>query len=1034
MEKFSNLDLIKAKYNKQSIVTKFIVRHEFENGCYFAVFKNVLEYSNYHKQYDNMHEIILPIVKRKFVVDIETKADDDSQLSTYLEHTEFIRKLINDLFLNVYNIILTKNNFVEINSCGIENEKYKYSINFVIDGYYFINYNEFQHFGNNLAELYYKEEKAIPNFLDTSFYNKQYNSSMSVRLVGHSKVGQNRPKKIVSNHNTLAGFLTYIENCKELKQKHEINKLPKIKHIDYGQEFDDYILDMTKHIWLAYFEFRQKKGNIYYFNLVNPAYCQICGEIHHKDNFLYFVLINGCLYQKCLQEKKTSLFITDVTLPKSEIAKNDKPIIEKKEIKINSYVNEHFYLSDNPNLEYDKMFPPNKDIYIIKAEMKMGKTKECIKFLANNDIKSAIIISFRKTFANDMKKRYKNFSLYSDIDGEIDLNQHPKLIIQIESMWRIKYPLPIIEVIILDEIESIWSQFSSTYFRDFYGSINAFEKLIKISKKIICMDANVSKRTFSLLPLIRTDFGLNYSYYKNIYNPSKDCKYYIISEFYRIIAIITKYVQKKKKIAIMTSSIKRSEQLKKYLSTFGISIGLYNSKTKESIKDKHFGDVNFYWAKYDCIICTPSVSAGVSFEKEHFDVVFGLFVSESCNTQTCRQMLGRIRNVKDNKIYLYLDEFTLDGKYSENPKTIRNQMKYKRQELIKIAENSYNLNFLPFQYDNYGNAEYFEHLAYYIISENIAYDNKSKNNFTNMFINYLDKFGYKIEYEDSLNITNNFINECKSKYNNDRELLEIDQSKKIYDSRDISKDESLLIYQKKQNNADVSNKEYNELVKYILSKYLKMELNEKIIRTYKPANLQNGKNLTYFIESKKLLEYDPKITIQKECDSMKKLLESHNFLKDAIFNYKSVSNEIIKKIFIDFPINYNIVDVFIGCNKLDFNYKKVTNDVDNLFIVEFWKSKIDDFATRIKNIMFYNNLTIPNNLEDMNHNSLLDEFIRCLKLIYGVKYESNRLFGFPEIIFVYQNEEYNKGKLLSKKHNFKLPKITINELFQSACD
>lgn len=61
---------------------------------------------------------------------------------------------------------------------------------------------------------------------------------------------------------------------------------------------------------------------------------------------------------------------------------------------------------------------------------------------------------------------------------------------------------------------------------------------------------------------------------------------------------------------------------------------------------KSLEDVNSSWVNYDCVIYSPSVQSGVSFEKTHFDYVYGIFCNLTNKSNDCSQMLHRVRNVK----------------------------------------------------------------------------------------------------------------------------------------------------------------------------------------------------------------------------------------------------------------------------------------------------------------------------------------------------------------------------------------------------
>jgi hypothetical protein len=78
----------------------------------------------------------------------------------------------------------------------------------------------------------------------------------------------------------------------------------------------------------------------------------------------------------------------------------------------------------------------------------------------------------------------------------------------------------------------------------------------------------------------------------------------------------------------------------------------YSADTGDDEKAKHFADVNEHWSHYRVIIYTPTVTAGCSFEREHFDTVFGLFTGASVTVETARQMMRRVRSVRDGCYYV----------------------------------------------------------------------------------------------------------------------------------------------------------------------------------------------------------------------------------------------------------------------------------------------------------------------------------------------------------------------------------------------
>jgi hypothetical protein len=302
------------------------------------------------------------------------------------------------------------------------------------------------------------------------------------------------------------------------------------------------------------------------------------------------------------------------------------------------------------------------DILMIKAATGLGKTKQLVNYI-DELIKdfvltppNIIIISFRRTFSADIQRVLsgKDFTLYSDVGGY--LNQS-RLIVQVESLHRIPITLHRVkpDLIVMDECESIFEQFNSGLSKNFIHSWTVFQWLLRYSKKIICMDAYLSDRTFTMLKQFRPES--KYIFHYNKYKTRENDKFFLTISQNDWVNKLKRKISKGKKIAIPTNSLDQAKALYNMIEynfdTY--SVKLYSSEMSESEKKKHFSDVNVYWKNYDIIIYTPTVSAGVSFEEEYFDYIFGYFTDASCNVQTCMQMIGRIRNVKCKKYYICLN-------------------------------------------------------------------------------------------------------------------------------------------------------------------------------------------------------------------------------------------------------------------------------------------------------------------------------------------------------------------------------------------
>ena len=104
-----------------------------------------------------------------------------------------------------------------------------------------------------------------------------------------------------------------------------------------------------------------------------------------------------------------------------------------------------------------------------------------------------------------------------------------------------------------------------------------------------------------------------------------------------------------KRIVVVSNSLREAKEIRESLTADfpQKKIELYSSETPQSKKALHFADVEKYWASVDVLMYTPTVSAGVSFEALHFDCMFVNLSDRSCNVETARQMMGRVRQLRD---------------------------------------------------------------------------------------------------------------------------------------------------------------------------------------------------------------------------------------------------------------------------------------------------------------------------------------------------------------------------------------------------
>ena len=82
------------------------------------------------------------------------------------------------------------------------------------------------------------------------------------------------------------------------------------------------------------------------------------------------------------------------------------------------------------------------------------------------------------------------------------------------------------------------------------------------------------------------------------------------------------------------------------------SIKIYNSFQADNIKEYDMKNILEEWSKLDCILSTPTIEAGVSYDCERFDKIYGVISDGSCSQRSYFQMMARIRKIKDKEIII----------------------------------------------------------------------------------------------------------------------------------------------------------------------------------------------------------------------------------------------------------------------------------------------------------------------------------------------------------------------------------------------
>ena len=319
----------------------------------------------------------------------------------------------------------------------------------------------------------------------------------------------------------------------------------------------------------------------------------------------------------------------------------------------------------------------------IKSPYDTGKTQLMKEILNKHNPRRVLWLSSRIAYTFDVLKSFEhefNFKDYHKHCFNAD-----RIIVQVESSLKLESPVedtaPTYDLIVLDEIESLLKQFNSTetFKNNARHSMLFLDEIIKASlrnkAKIISMDGDLSHRGMFFVE----KYGQPLNIINNInFNNSK---LLITANRNSFINDIFSSLNEHKNIVIPTMSAKYANYLFQTITSEypHLKVALYTT-TSGGIEKQKLRNVDNEWSQINVLIYSPTITAGVSFDRQHFHKMFGVISKKSCTERDFHQMMRRVRKIEDPIIpILNYSAFKLndDIEYYTHEKTREHCLKVK---------------------------------------------------------------------------------------------------------------------------------------------------------------------------------------------------------------------------------------------------------------------------------------------------------------------------------------------------------------------
>lgn len=665
MATFTKLDELRAVYTGAG---SLVIKDDDSDGR-FRLFDSIADYETYLERLTSPfchHEVVLPELPRRLMFDVDAKEG--------MPAADFLR-MVDELAAAVRQVIgeLCAPHEREVAEDGIlvfhsDQGAIRRGCHLVLADFMFASCDDIRHIYDRVLPLV----PHIRPFIDSKPMSAQFNMRMPN---ADKKVGmrfQNRPKLLQDNHErgALEGLLSVAVYPDSTLYERFIERevYSQQREVVGDADMQRALARLALTPWGDAFRVREVQGSHITFDRIEegPIHCKACGRSHERDNFMHAYVdvaaetIRLCCYKGEAGSKTIETYPYGVGARKRAEPRVRGSVVDEDTFFIRQRLGSRIrrYHDDEP------VTFGNEPTIFIRAPMGYGKTEALIEHLRAFTSRRVVFVTFRRTFAASLCATLNSalgdscrFALYDHLRGPINLEVTPHLIIQAESLHRLnKSCAP--DLVVLDESESIISQFSSGNFKHLVGSLVIFQLLVRRATQLIAMDANLCDRTYNVLDRLGRVPVLQW------YERASAVKQYVYAAekdwLLRLSKTLGTRAQKEnkmhKRVFISCNSLTQIKRLEAWLaSTFSwLTVQSYTSETNQKLKDEHFANINEAWSQFDVVITSPSVSAGVSFTKKHFTHGFSWFCAASCDTETAAQMQKRPRSLSAREQHTFV--------------------------------------------------------------------------------------------------------------------------------------------------------------------------------------------------------------------------------------------------------------------------------------------------------------------------------------------------------------------------------------------
>ena len=384
----------------------------------------------------------------------------------------------------------------------------------------------------------------------------------------------------------------------------------------------------------------------------------------------------------------------------------------------------------------------DRQIMFIKSKMGSGKSTSSVNFIKQNNFKSILIISCRRSLTSTIYDKLKQNNI--QIDNYLKMNKNniknsKNLIISPDSIEKLSYPLKKFDFIWIDESVSFIHYLTDCIYINKTNFI-IIQYLLQNANKILLTDADF---TLQIINFYKDIFikSNNYVYLHYWFKNEINIQYNLFNnDNEKLLQNIKQDLENHKKLYIACDTLTGTKKIYEQIIEMNIiqltDILVINSETSKSCI-KINNDVNNNWIKFRVIIVSPSIIFGLDFNQPHIHKVYSILKGGTITAREATQQINRIRNILDKIVDIYLSKKKnsnyetnlLNIKYLSETNDFDNLIQNKQNIKESINKLEYSINTQGYKILDINNP------INYLFFINIYEKNKSINNFQEELIN-----------------------------------------------------------------------------------------------------------------------------------------------------------------------------------------------------------------------------------------------------------------------------------------------------------